>query len=171
MDLKKKSLFIWLWLTKGTTKEEEATFPIFLECFCSGNFPCQNSATFHSEEQIIAKPWAHWERRGNLVNMRDRSDGRWHSAPPFGGTDRIFFVLAVATAMIAQWPGTKQKHFWFILCLGQDQQTFSPQSPERRVGSLCQIAIILTSFPSSGVLCPSPIVFAIVSTNHVWNHP
>lgn len=43
--------------------------------------------------------------------MRDRSDGRWHSAPPFGGTDRILSVLAVVTPMTAQGLGTKAKAF------------------------------------------------------------
>lgn len=78
--------------------------------------------------------------------MRDRSNGRWRSAPHYGGTNHIFFVLAVATTMIAQEPGTKAKAFLIhSLPRTGPANIFSTESSEE--GSLCQTANILTSFP------------------------
>lgn len=70
-------------------REEEAGFPIFLECFCSGNCARRNSADAsrlshgHSENAEVAG-----KKRG-----ADQRGGDVLDTPPFGGTGLSFFVL------------------------------------------------------------------------------
>lgn len=108
---------------------------LFLECFCSGNV-LHKADNIHSERHIMAKPWALWECRGGGTG------GRWHYAPPFGGTDLLFFVLAVVTTVIAQGPGTNAKASLIhpLPMAGPANIFFSTEAKERRVGNLCQTA-------------------------------
>lgn len=55
--------------------------------------------------------------------------------PPFAGTDLIYFVLAVATTMIAQGPRTKAKVSWVHLLPRAGPETFCPQRLGRGQGS------------------------------------
>lgn len=50
-----------------------------------------------------------------------------HILPPFAGTDCVCFVLAVATTMIAQGPGTKAKVSWIHLLPRAGPETFCPK--------------------------------------------
>lgn len=86
--------------------------------------------------------------------------------PPFAGTDRVCFVLAVATTMIAQGPGTKAKVSWIHLLPRAGPETFCTQRLGRE-DQVTHVRLKIFSFPYPGVLCPGPIVFTVVPAHHV----
>lgn len=82
--------------------------------------------------------------------------------PPFAGTDLIYFVLAVATTMIAQGPRTKAKVSWVHLLPRAGPETFFHRGRTRNIlsteagersGKPCLIA---QDFLSSLLWSPTP---------------
>lgn len=111
------------------------------------------------------KPWAYRECRGHVIRWGQIWEG---TVCP---TDLICFVLAVVTTMIVQGLGTEAKASPIQPLPRAGPANILPtQAGERRLGNLCQIAGNCL-FSYSGVLCPSPTVFAIMPASHVCSHP
>lgn len=123
MDFFFKLIYFSVINLRDKKKKKRRQFFLFLECFCSGNFHHQSSDNIHSEQHIMAKPWALWECRG------DRSDGRWHCTTLWWHWPHI--VCSGSGHHSDCWGGRAgsglgqmQRHLLFILCLGQDLKTF-----------------------------------------------